>query len=167
MGRSGLEGAGLSRWQRGLYGLGVVLLRYIWARADQFSASQHWGDLPRGCAALQLSSLCCICTASLSQLCQCPHCCSGKLSVFCNWRWRRRSLCRPGWVREGGQLQGHGGSGEQDVESACGGPAGRGDGWRGGGCAALRRPSSSRRCSTSWRSCALASTGERARLVPS
>ena len=43
-----LEGAGMTKWQRGLYGLGVVVLRYIWARADQFSASQHWGDLPRG-----------------------------------------------------------------------------------------------------------------------
>ncbi len=51
MGRSGLEGAGLSRCQRGLYGLGVVFLRYLWARADQFSAAQHWGDLPRGCVA--------------------------------------------------------------------------------------------------------------------
>ena len=49
MGRSGLEGAGLDRTQRGLYGLGVVFLRYMWARADQFSAAQHWGDLPRGC----------------------------------------------------------------------------------------------------------------------
>ena len=48
-GRSGLQGPGLDRMQRTLYGLGIVLLRYLWARADQFSAAQHWGDLPRGC----------------------------------------------------------------------------------------------------------------------
>ena len=34
-GRMGVEGPGLSRWQRGLYGAGSVFLRYAWARADQ------------------------------------------------------------------------------------------------------------------------------------
>ncbi|EIE19454.1 hypothetical protein COCSUDRAFT_38277 [Coccomyxa subellipsoidea C-169] len=47
-GRSGLEGAGLNRMQRTTYGLGVVVLRYIWARTDQLAATQHWGDQPRG-----------------------------------------------------------------------------------------------------------------------
>ena len=46
-GRSGLEGPGLSQRQKVLYGLGAVFLRYIWTRADQAVASQHWGDEPR------------------------------------------------------------------------------------------------------------------------
>ena len=46
-GRSGLEGAGLTRMQKSMYGLGVVLLRYLWARTDQLAATQHWGDQPR------------------------------------------------------------------------------------------------------------------------
>ncbi|CAL8468457.1 g7997 [Coccomyxa elongata] len=46
-GHSGLEGAGLTGTQRSMYGLGVVLLRYIWARTDQLAATQHWGDQPR------------------------------------------------------------------------------------------------------------------------
>ena len=50
--------------------------------------------------------------------------------------------------------------------NACGGPAGRGDGWLGGECAAQRRLSSWRRSSTSWRSCAMASTGEPAAFGP-
>ncbi|KAK9845945.1 hypothetical protein WJX81_006604 [Elliptochloris bilobata] len=47
-GRTGVEGPGLSCWQRGLYGVGSVFLRYAWARADQIAAAQHWGDLPLG-----------------------------------------------------------------------------------------------------------------------
>ncbi len=46
-GRSGLEGPGLNQRQKVLYGMGAVMLRYIWARADQAVASQHWGDEPR------------------------------------------------------------------------------------------------------------------------
>ena len=34
-GRTGVEGPGLSRWQRGMYGAGSIFLRYAWARADQ------------------------------------------------------------------------------------------------------------------------------------
>jgi hypothetical protein len=34
-GRTGVEGPGLSQWQRGAYGAGSVFLRYAWARADQ------------------------------------------------------------------------------------------------------------------------------------
>jgi len=46
-GRSGLEGPGLNKRQKVLYGLGAVFLRYIWARADQAVASQHWGAEPQ------------------------------------------------------------------------------------------------------------------------
>ena len=70
LGRSGLEGPGLNRTQRTLYGLGVVFLRYLWARADQFSAAQHWGDLPRGCGTPALHLLChvsaCVCVQAAS-----------------------------------------------------------------------------------------------------
>ncbi len=45
-GRTGLEGEGLTIAQRSLYGLGVVLLRYLWCRTDQLAANQHWGDAP-------------------------------------------------------------------------------------------------------------------------
>ena len=43
-GRTGVEGPGLSRWQRGLWGLGTVLMQYAWSRLDQVAAAQHWGD---------------------------------------------------------------------------------------------------------------------------
>ena len=43
-GRTGVEGAGLSKWQRGLWGLGTVFLQYAWSRLDQIAAAQHWGD---------------------------------------------------------------------------------------------------------------------------
>ena len=46
-GRSGLEGPGLNQQQKVLYGLGAVFLRYVWARADQAVATQHWGAQPR------------------------------------------------------------------------------------------------------------------------
>jgi len=46
-GRSGLEGPGLNKRQKVLYGLGAVFLRYVWARADQAVASQHWGAEPQ------------------------------------------------------------------------------------------------------------------------
>lgn len=42
-----MEGEGLTFAQRGLYGLGVVVLRYLWSRTDQLAANQHWGDSPR------------------------------------------------------------------------------------------------------------------------
>jgi peroxin-2 len=45
-GRTGLEGEGLSLTQRTLYGLGVVVLRYVWSRTDELAANQHWGDSP-------------------------------------------------------------------------------------------------------------------------
>ena len=44
-GRSGVEGPGLSQWQRGLWGLGTVFMQYAWTRLDQVAASQHWGDV--------------------------------------------------------------------------------------------------------------------------
>lgn len=44
-GRSGVEGPGLSKWQRGLWGLGTVFMQYAWTRIDQIAASQHWGDV--------------------------------------------------------------------------------------------------------------------------
>eukprot|EP00887_Chlorella_sp_A99_P000872 scaffold5.g872.t1 len=47
-GRSGVEGPGLSRWQRGLYGLGAVLLRYAWVRGGHAAAVAHWGDAAPG-----------------------------------------------------------------------------------------------------------------------
>lgn len=43
-GRTGVEGPGLSKWQRGLWGLGTVFMQYAWARLDQIAAAQHWGD---------------------------------------------------------------------------------------------------------------------------
>ncbi len=43
-GRTGVEGPGLSRWQRGLWGLGTVFMQYAWSRLDQVAAAQHWGD---------------------------------------------------------------------------------------------------------------------------
>ena len=43
-GRTGVEGPDLSKWQRGLWGLGTVFLQYVWARLDQIAAAQHWGD---------------------------------------------------------------------------------------------------------------------------
>ncbi|DBA79327.1 hypothetical protein WJX79_000617 [Trebouxia sp. C0005] len=43
-GRTGVEGPGLSTWQRGLWGLGTVLMQYAWSRLDQVAAAQHWGD---------------------------------------------------------------------------------------------------------------------------
>lgn len=47
-GRSGVEGPGLSRRQRGLYCLGAVVLRYAWARLGHHAAAQHWGDASGG-----------------------------------------------------------------------------------------------------------------------
>ena len=44
-GRSGIEGPGLSKWQRGLWGLGTVFMQYVWTRMDQVAAAQHWGDI--------------------------------------------------------------------------------------------------------------------------
>lgn len=43
-GRTGVEGPGLSKWQRGLWGLGTVFVQYAWSRLDQVAAAQHWGD---------------------------------------------------------------------------------------------------------------------------
>ena len=44
-GRTGVEGPGLSKWQRGLWGLGTVFMQYAWTRMDQIAAAQHWGDI--------------------------------------------------------------------------------------------------------------------------
>ena len=44
-GRTGVEGPGLSKWQRGLWGLGTVFMQYAWTRMDQIAATQHWGDI--------------------------------------------------------------------------------------------------------------------------
>ncbi|KAK9830469.1 hypothetical protein WJX72_011919 [[Myrmecia] bisecta] len=44
--QTGVEGPGLTRWQRGLYGAGMVFVRYAWARAEQLAISRHWGDRP-------------------------------------------------------------------------------------------------------------------------
>ena len=43
-GHSGVEGPGLSAWQRGGYCAGAVLLRYGWARLTHHAAVQRWGD---------------------------------------------------------------------------------------------------------------------------
>lgn len=43
-GRTGVEGPGLSKWQRGLWGLGSVFMQYAWSRLDQIAAAQHWRD---------------------------------------------------------------------------------------------------------------------------
>ena len=44
-GRTGVEGPGLSNWQRGCWGVGTVFVRYAWSRLDQIAAAQHWGDI--------------------------------------------------------------------------------------------------------------------------
>ncbi len=44
--QTGVEGPGLTRWQRVLYGAGTVFLRYAWARAEHAAIAQHWGDRP-------------------------------------------------------------------------------------------------------------------------
>ena len=47
-GKTGVEGPGLSFWQRSCHGLGTVLARYVWGRLDSLAAAYHWGDLPEG-----------------------------------------------------------------------------------------------------------------------
>ena len=43
-GRTGVEGAGLRRRQAAMYGLGLVVVQYIWNRADVVAAAHHWGE---------------------------------------------------------------------------------------------------------------------------
>lgn len=43
-GRSGVEGPGLSRWQRSAYCLGAVVLRYVWVRAGGLLSAARWSD---------------------------------------------------------------------------------------------------------------------------
>lgn len=41
-GRTGVEGPGLSRMQRALFGLGDVLLPYAWAKASKAAMESEW-----------------------------------------------------------------------------------------------------------------------------
>ncbi|KAK9804556.1 hypothetical protein WJX73_009687 [Symbiochloris irregularis] len=43
-GRTGVEGPGLGRTQTLLYGMGMVLVRYIWTRADLLASKYQWGE---------------------------------------------------------------------------------------------------------------------------
>ena len=44
--RTGVEGPGLSLWQRSLYGLWAVAGRYWASRAEAWAAAEHWLDAP-------------------------------------------------------------------------------------------------------------------------
>lgn len=43
-GRTGVEGPGLTRWQKGLWGFGTVFVQYAWSRLDQIAAAYYWED---------------------------------------------------------------------------------------------------------------------------
>lgn len=65
-GRTGVEGPGLSKWQRGLWGLGTVFMQYAWTRLDQIAASQHWGDVDSTPAVQQAWTLLRSCETALN-----------------------------------------------------------------------------------------------------